>query len=92
MITNIKQYWRCHKDVELYSIEIEKLDIKLIEMNHDRLDTIDEYQRHILSNKIRELTHDKARFEGKKMKLEKVMNDFCSVENRDRIFNNLSRI
>ena len=71
-ITNIGQYWTVHKWHQVGLIEIEKMTRKIDDLM-DKRSRMDRSLRKPLSDKIVALRHDRARLQGKGMKMDKAL-------------------
>lgn len=75
-ISNIKQYWGVERYYQIYLLEIEKLTTKIDAMM-DKRNKMDKANRKPLSDKIVDLEHDRARLQGKAMKMKKALDEYA---------------
>jgi len=76
-ITNIGQYWTIHKWHQVGLLEIEKMTRKIDNLM-DKRSKMDRSLRKPLSDQIVALRHDRARSQGKGMKMDKALKAYTN--------------
>lgn len=77
-ISNIKQYWRDHRNYHVYLLEIEKLTGQIDDMM-DKRSKMDKDHRKPLSDKIVALEHDRARYQGKAIQIKSALDEYVRL-------------